>query len=95
MSKREDMDQLSRDACDALAHGMTYGKYMAWKRSRDIMLDKPIKRVVGEHEAVCKCCGKVFTKSQHYRVYCSRLCRATQQDRVYKERAMRGGLGEL
>ena len=95
MSKKKKMDQLSKDSCDALAHNMSYGQYMAWKRDHGLVSKKPIKTVAGEGEGICRCCGKVFTKTNQYRVYCSRQCRATQYDRVYTERTMRGGLGEM
>ena len=31
---RDGMEQLAADASDALAKGMTYGKYMAWKQQQ-------------------------------------------------------------
>ena len=76
MSSNENMDQLAQDATDALAKGMTYGKYMAWKQSRRRMPERPVKRVLQEGEAHCKHCGKIFTKDKHRKVYCSRQCRA-------------------
>lgn len=70
------MDQLAQDATDALKKGMTYGKYMAWKQSHGKMTEMPVKRQAQEGEAYCKHCGKIFTKSLHFKVYCSRQCRA-------------------
>ena len=54
MSK-ETMDALSRDAAEALAHNMTYGRYMAWKESQRKDTPKPIKRVLEEGEAIENC----------------------------------------
>ena len=95
MSENHRVDQLNLDAAAARRNGMTYGKYMQWKSLHKDEAPKPIKRTAGEGEAVCKNCGKVFARNQHYRVFCSRLCRAEYGHTRDKAKKLRGGLGEF
>lgn len=87
------IDHLSNDAAQARAHGMSYGKYMQWKAQNQNAKPIPVKRVAGENEAVCRQCGTVFPRSQHYRAYCSRLCRAEFQSAQKRTKRYGGGLG--
>ena len=87
MSSNENMDQLTKDAADALAKGMTYGKYIAWKQNQGKVPEKPVQREPQEGEAYCKCCGKIFTKGKWNRVYCSSQCRTTQYERKKEGKA--------
>lgn len=93
MSDKNKKDQLSIDAAKARACGMSYGKYMQWKALHTNTESTTTKRVVGDHEAVCRQCGKVFPRNQHYRVYCSRLCRSEYQSAMERREKYRGGLG--
>lgn len=70
------VDQLSLDAAQARKKGMTYGKYMQWKYTHKGEPAPIVKTTVGPGEAICKKCGKIFVRSQHYRTYCSRICRS-------------------
>lgn len=89
------IDHLSLDAAKARESGMTYGKYMQWKAMNTEQSQEPIKRKAGEGEAICKNCGKIFTRGQHFRVYCSRLCRAGNRQIRDRAKTLRGGLGEF
>lgn len=65
------MDKLSRDAANALAAGMSYGKYMAMKNPVKITSPEP-KGVRRE----CECCGKAFYRQDRkVRKFCSDACR--------------------
>lgn len=92
MSEKK-IDQLSLDAAKARASGMSYGKYMQWKAQHTNAEQTTTKRVAGENEAVCRKCGKVFPRNQHYRVYCSKLCRAEYQYTQKRNQRYSGGLG--
>lgn len=70
--KKKPMDKLSRDSCDALAHGMSYGKWMAIKPPEVIVPQKP-KALI---EKTCRFCGKAFyQKTNVKRKYCSPECK--------------------
>jgi hypothetical protein len=70
--RKKPMDKLSRDSCDALAHGMSYGKWMAIKPPVDIVPIKTKDKV----ERTCERCGKIFYRNDKVRVkYCSPECK--------------------
>ena len=93
MSDNEKIDYLSRDAAEALKRGMTYGKYMQWKSMNQGEILQPVRQTAGEGEVVCRTCGKVFKRSQHYRVYCSKKCNSDYYHMREKARRLRGGFG--
>ena len=84
--KKKPMDKLSQDACDALAHGMSYGKWMAIKPPAVVVHEKP-KCVI---EKTCELCGKTFYRKNNIRVkYCSPECQheaLVQKTKQAKER---------
>ena len=77
---RDGMEQLAADASDALAKGMTYGKYMAWKQQQGMAREIIPRRELVEGEAYCRYCRAIFRKSKHNKYYCSRAC---MQMRLY------------
>ena len=75
MAKKE-MDKLSREVAQALACGMSYGK---WKAKQE-----PVKIVKQEYPAdwrLCEHCGKPFKPVQGKR-FCDIYCR----DRAYRKK---------
>ena len=73
MAKSKKMDKLSRDACDALAAGMSYGKYMAMKGPAKVT--RPAPAPTGYYH-VCQHCGKEFyAGDRKVRKFCSDRCR--------------------
>ena len=84
--KKKPMDKLSQDACAALAHGMSYGKWMAIKPPAVVVHEKP-KCVI---EKTCELCGKTFYRKNNIRVkYCSPECQndvKEQREKQFRER---------
>lgn len=70
MAKKE-LDNLSRCANEALAAGMTYGKYMAQKAYQE---QKKQPQILLPGWKTCPQCGKRFFPNHGKRIYCSDLC---------------------
>lgn len=70
--KKKPMDKLSRDSCDALAHGMSYGKWMSIKPPEVVVPEKKTALI----ELTCELCGKVFYQRYKFKTkYCSGECK--------------------
>lgn len=69
---RKKMDRLSRENAQALAAGMSYGKWKAMQQP--VKVEK--KKVQEEYiENVCPWCGKKFIpQSKRKKTYCSATC---------------------
>lgn len=88
--KRKPADRLSQESSEALAAGVSYGKYKAqqWeadKRQPPAPVPKkeePDPRL--KYDLVCKVCGKAFKSITSYRKYCSESC-ADKQYREYQK----------
>lgn len=84
--KAKPMDKLSRDACDALAHGMSYGKWMAIKPPEVVIPEKKTALI----ERTCQLCGKVFYQRYKFRTkYCSGECKDIARINAINERINR------
>lgn len=78
------MDKLSRDATNAIAKGMTYGKYMAQKKPDIIIPTKPKEENMRE----CVRCGTLFPLNKQgngTKKYCSDECREIVNRQRYYE----------
>ena len=90
---RKQIDNLTRDAMAALACGMSYGKYMASRTGRTTPAGRsecPVITVVNEpgEIAICRGCGKAFTRKREGHIYCSDRCgsRTRERERRMKEK---------
>lgn len=95
MSENIKVDQLKLDAAAARSKGMSYGKYIQWKSMQQTEEPELIKREPEEGEVVCRNCGKIFPRGLHYRVFCSRMCRADYGNAQDRAKKFRGGLGDI
>ena len=85
----KEIDRLAKEANEALALGMSYGKYKAMQKAEPIKKKAPALLYDGprgaaihpEQELVCTVCGKVYVGRHPRRLYCSELCkgRATRE----------------
>ena len=84
--KKKPMDKLSQDACDALAHNMSYGQWMAIKPPAESVPLKHKNRV----EKTCEFCGKTFYRFDKVQVkYCSPECKEDARNAKHKENRLR------
>ena len=68
---KDEMDKLSKDSCDALKVGMSYGKYMAMKGPVKVTPPEPT-----ESYRICQYCGKEFyVPDNRKKKFCSDRCR--------------------
>ena len=73
MGNYEEMDKLSRDSCDAIKAGMSYGQYMAMKGSSVATRSTPAPT---GYRHVCQFCGKEFyVQDKSPRKFCNDYCR--------------------
>lgn len=95
MAKEKEIDRLSKEADEALALGMSYGKYKAMQTAEPIKPKEPPRLYDGyagngvwpEMEMVCVVCGKVYVGRHPKRLYCSELCK--ERKYIEKKRAQR------
>lgn len=78
MARKKAPDKLTRDSNAAIAAGLSYGKYMANKKS-EAHKEEPKQKKKVVRVAVCDFCGCEFEEYDHRnRKYCCeehRLCR--------------------
>lgn len=85
MARKKKMDKLSQDAADALAAGMSYGK---WKAMQKV----PVTPVITETKIpdgwlVCKWCGKPFKpKTKRSQDYCEAYCQKAAYNEKNREK---------
>jgi endogenous inhibitor of DNA gyrase (YacG/DUF329 family) len=73
--KNVEMDNLSKDSCEALKAGMSYGKYMAMKAPTKATTPPPAPAPTGYYH-VCHYCGKEFyVPDKRHKKFCSDRCR--------------------
>lgn len=79
MARKKKPDKLSQEVAQALACGMSYGK---WKAMQDpVKIEK--KDVVPDGWRVCEWCKKPFKPTtRRYQAYCEPYCR----NEAYKEK---------
>lgn len=95
MAKEKEIDRLAKEADEALALGMSYGKYKAMQQAQPIKPKEPPLlhdgiQVFGRHperEMVCVVCGKKYISRCQRRMYCSELCK--ERAYIEKKRAQR------
>lgn len=72
MGRKKKMDNLSQCSCDALAAGMSYGKYMAIKKPSKVITTD----ISTDYYHVCQHCGKEFyVPDKRHKKFCSDRCR--------------------
>lgn len=89
---RKPKDNLTLDAMDALAAGMTYGKWKALhphtKVANEPRLAKPKRAdkpsVSKVYEGICPVCGEKFTTTVKNKKYCSEDCKAKKDHANYR-----------
>lgn len=93
--RRKPKDNLTLDAMDAIAAGMTYGKWKALhpetKEANESRLAKPEPQQKRQHnelprvyEYICRGCGKKFTTNQKTRKYCDDRCKDRKNKADYR-----------
>lgn len=80
--RRKPKDNLTLDAMDALAAGMTYGEWKAQHpetaAANESRLSRPAKAYQEQpkvYEFTCRGCGKKFTTQSKQRRYCDDRCK--------------------
>lgn len=91
MAKKKEVDNLARCSNEALAAGMTYGKYMALK------YEKEQAEKAKTHNSyplpgwkVCPHCGKKFYATHGKMKYCSDICGANAHYKMQRDRIVNG-----
>ena len=87
--KKNEHDKLSRENAQALAAGMSYGK---WKAMQPVVpiKPKPPKECYIEH--ICEHCGCTFVRFDNMQVkYCGDMCRNAAFRKKAKERSNGNG----
>ena len=83
MAKQKQPDKLSQDAAEALAAGMSYGK---WKGLQPLV--KIEKQEIPEGWKLCAFCGKPFKpKAKSNQKYCDSVCGNRARARRDRQRA--------
>ena len=92
-TSRKPKDNLTLDAMDARAAGMTYGKWKAQhpntKEANEERLapaQKPREQVRRVYEIVCAGCGKTFLAVNPLRLYCDDHCKMLKDSEKYRNR---------
>lgn len=84
--KKQEMDNLAKDAARALEAGMSYGKWKAehpHTKGDEIVIEPP------KPTKPCKVCGKAMPLRGHARSYCSDECAfegKMMRDAMFKQR---------
>lgn len=80
---RKKMDRLSRESCEALAAGMSYGKWKALQAPMEVTIPEP-----DGNRSICQHCGKVFyQKGGKRRKYCDDKCSKDAENERSRMRA--------
>lgn len=86
-------DRISQRAAEALALGMSYGKYMAVYHPSESR-QEPVKPRTGVTK-VCEYCGMEFTRyDKRQRKYCCEDCQEAANDQKSRERKMAQRISE-
>lgn len=98
MRKTKEPDRLSRHASEALALGMSYGKYMAMRYERGLRSREELRKA-DTHEQepgkYCAICGKPMPDAGRQRKYCGKACaiqgrRQTSREFYWRRKAQTG-----
>ena len=79
--KKKEPDKLSREVAQALACGMSYGK---WKAMQDSV--KIEKKEIPDGYKKCKGCGELFIAKDVRQLYCDGVCRHEANYRRNREK---------
>lgn len=72
MARKKKMDKLSQEVAQALACGMSYGK---WKAKYGKPVEKKEEKTLPEKWQICPWCGKEFKRKGNARqIYCEPYC---------------------
>lgn len=85
MAKKKEDDNLTRCSNEALAAGMTYGKYMALKYEKE-QVPKAKAPTPPPGWKVCPHCGKKFYAEHGKRRYCSEFCQQQANYKAHRDR---------
>lgn len=81
MAKKKKMDKLSQEVAQALACGMSYGKWKAKQQPVQI-----VKKEIPDGYKECPHCGKVFVPSDVRQIYCDPTCSVKRYMEKNRER---------
>lgn len=81
MAKKKQPDKLSQEVAQALACGMSYGKWKAMQQPVKIE-----KKPIPDGWKECKGCGKPFKPHDPRQKYCDTVCRSRINDIAFRER---------
>ena len=84
MAKKKEMDNLAKDAAEALKAGMSYGKWKALQKT------VPIKKKEGIPDGwrVCKHCGMPFKPKMKSQIYCEAACQRAEACKKHKAKQL-------
>lgn len=83
MAKKKEMDKLSQEVHQALAAGMSYGK---WKAMQDPVKIEPKKLPIGIDTKICAYCGCEYAPFDNRpRKYCSTRCKKLASSDMMRE----------
>ena len=83
MAKKKEMDKLSMDVHQAIAAGMSYGK---WKAMQDPVKIQPKVIPIGIETKKCAWCGVEFTGMDNKTKYCSKMCKKLRDNEYNKQK---------
>lgn len=87
MARKKQMDKLAQEASQALAAGMSYGK---WKAMQAPVKIEPKPDPFKIKTYICAYCGAEFAPDDNrYRKYCGDRCRKLGNAEAMKERYVR------
>ena len=88
MAKKK-LDKLTRENMQALAAGMSYGK---WKAMQPVVPVKPKKPPEIYKEFTCEVCGnKIVRMDGRTQKYCGARCRYMAYEKARREKKLAGG----
>ena len=88
MARKKEPDKLAQEVSQALAAGMSYGK---WKALQPVIPPPPKKQPVGLKTQVCAFCGCEFVNSDNIqRKYCGDVCRGRAYEKNRRGRLKDG-----
>lgn len=89
MAKKKYPDKLSQEVAQALAAGMSYGK---WKAMQPVVPIEPKKPLEIYKEFTCEICGsKIIRVDGRNQKYCSANCRYIAYERQKRAKKLAGG----
>lgn len=89
MAKKKELDKLTRENMQALAAGMSYGK---WKAMQPVVPIEPKKPLEIYKEFTCEICGRTIIRFDgRTQKYCGANCRYIAYERQKRAKKLAGG----